>query len=251
MKFPLKLHWKTQICSWPFTTSGKQRPVQAHARGTGLPLIHPCCCLEGWWTLSVHNLENHWESQKVSDKPVAAEAWQLLTSRFVLPARLGSSIQFTCNEGYDLQGSKSITCKRVSDIIVAWSDHRPVCRGEETSSIELELMRESISLTSPSCITHSILNLWLGSQPQSSVGSMVQLCFQTLPHGRGRAGWAPLNAHSLLGKFSSVPLCSAHHWVHLCSWKWEFGRSSSVVRSQWDLYCFLMVILVFWLSMRV
>ncbi|NXV83270.1 CSMD2 protein, partial [Atlantisia rogersi] len=43
--------------------------------------------------------------------------------------RLGSSIQFTCNEGYDLQGSKSITCKRVSDIIVAWSDHRPVCRA--------------------------------------------------------------------------------------------------------------------------
>ncbi|GAB0199455.1 CUB and sushi domain-containing protein 3 [Grus japonensis] len=42
---------------------------------------------------------------------------------------LGSSIQFTCNEGYDLQGSKSITCKRVSDIIVAWSDHRPVCRA--------------------------------------------------------------------------------------------------------------------------
>uniref|UniRef100_A0A8C9LA03 CUB and Sushi multiple domains 2 n=1 Tax=Pavo cristatus TaxID=9049 RepID=A0A8C9LA03_PAVCR len=45
--------------------------------------------------------------------------------------RLGSSIQFTCNEGYDLQGSKSITCKRVSDIIVAWSDHRPVCRGKK------------------------------------------------------------------------------------------------------------------------
>uniref|UniRef100_A0A7M4DYW0 CUB and Sushi multiple domains 2 n=1 Tax=Crocodylus porosus TaxID=8502 RepID=A0A7M4DYW0_CROPO len=43
--------------------------------------------------------------------------------------RLGSSIQFTCNEGYDLQGSKSITCKRVSDMIAAWSDQRPVCRA--------------------------------------------------------------------------------------------------------------------------
>uniref|UniRef100_A0A8C9F9J0 CUB and Sushi multiple domains 2 n=1 Tax=Pavo cristatus TaxID=9049 RepID=A0A8C9F9J0_PAVCR len=48
--------------------------------------------------------------------------------------RLGSSIQFTCNEGYDLQGSKSITCKRVSDIIVAWSDHRPVCRARRATS---------------------------------------------------------------------------------------------------------------------
>ncbi|MEE6484219.1 hypothetical protein FKM82_013795 [Ascaphus truei] len=42
--------------------------------------------------------------------------------------RLGSSIQFMCNEGYDLQGSKSITCMKVSDMFAAWSDHRPVCR---------------------------------------------------------------------------------------------------------------------------
>uniref|UniRef100_A0A803VYI3 CUB and Sushi multiple domains 2 n=1 Tax=Ficedula albicollis TaxID=59894 RepID=A0A803VYI3_FICAL len=45
------------------------------------------------------------------------------------PGVLGSSIQFSCNEGFDLQGSKSITCKRVSDLIVAWSDHPPVCRA--------------------------------------------------------------------------------------------------------------------------
>uniref|UniRef100_A0A7N4NRF0 CUB and Sushi multiple domains 2 n=1 Tax=Sarcophilus harrisii TaxID=9305 RepID=A0A7N4NRF0_SARHA len=43
--------------------------------------------------------------------------------------RLGSSIQFTCNEGYDLQGSKRITCMKVSDMFAAWSDHRPVCRA--------------------------------------------------------------------------------------------------------------------------
>lgn len=42
--------------------------------------------------------------------------------------RLGSSVQFTCNEGYDLQGSKRITCMKVSDMFAAWSDHRPVCR---------------------------------------------------------------------------------------------------------------------------
>ncbi|XP_029427966.1 CUB and sushi domain-containing protein 2 isoform X2 [Rhinatrema bivittatum] len=43
--------------------------------------------------------------------------------------RLGSSIQFTCIDGYDLQGSKSITCMKVSDMFAAWSDHRPVCRA--------------------------------------------------------------------------------------------------------------------------
>ncbi|XP_077882007.1 CUB and sushi domain-containing protein 2 isoform X5 [Ictidomys tridecemlineatus] len=43
--------------------------------------------------------------------------------------RLGSSVQFTCNEGYDLQGSKRITCMKVSDMFAAWSDHRPVCRA--------------------------------------------------------------------------------------------------------------------------
>lgn len=49
-----------------------------------------------------------------------------------LSPRLGSSVQFTCNEGYDLQGSKRITCMKVSDMFAAWSDHRPVCRGEGT-----------------------------------------------------------------------------------------------------------------------
>uniref|UniRef100_A0A8C8AY99 CUB and Sushi multiple domains 2 n=1 Tax=Otus sunia TaxID=257818 RepID=A0A8C8AY99_9STRI len=82
----------------------------------------------------------------LSDKPVAAEASQSLTSPFVLSARLGSSIQFTCNEGYDLQGSKSITCKRVSDIIVAWSDHRPVCRAR---MCDMYLRGPSGVITSP------------------------------------------------------------------------------------------------------
>lgn len=50
--------------------------------------------------------------------------------RRTLSPRLGSSVQFTCNEGYDLQGSKRITCMKVSDMFAAWSDHRPVCRGE-------------------------------------------------------------------------------------------------------------------------
>ncbi|XP_042194838.1 CUB and sushi domain-containing protein 1 [Callorhinchus milii] len=43
--------------------------------------------------------------------------------------RLGSSVQFSCDDSYELQGSKSITCMRVTDMFAAWSDHRPFCRA--------------------------------------------------------------------------------------------------------------------------
>ncbi|XP_036397589.1 CUB and sushi domain-containing protein 1-like [Megalops cyprinoides] len=43
--------------------------------------------------------------------------------------RRGSSVHFSCDEGYELQGSKSITCLRVTDSYVGWSDDRPVCRA--------------------------------------------------------------------------------------------------------------------------
>ncbi|KAG2464902.1 CSMD3 protein, partial [Polypterus senegalus] len=42
---------------------------------------------------------------------------------------LGATAQFTCDEDYVLQGSKSITCQRVAEVFAAWSDHRPVCKG--------------------------------------------------------------------------------------------------------------------------
>lgn len=38
-------------------------------------------------------------------------------------------MHFSCDEGYELQGSKSITCLRVTDSYVGWSDDRPICRG--------------------------------------------------------------------------------------------------------------------------
>ncbi|XP_067863040.1 CUB and sushi domain-containing protein 2 [Heptranchias perlo] len=49
--------------------------------------------------------------------------------RIGLDFRLGSSVQFSCDDGYELQGSKSITCMRVTDMFAAWSDHRPFCRA--------------------------------------------------------------------------------------------------------------------------
>lgn len=48
----------------------------------------------------------------------------------VSPHRVGSSVQFSCDDSYVLQGSKSITCQRVTDTLAAWSDHRPICRSK-------------------------------------------------------------------------------------------------------------------------
>lgn len=46
---------------------------------------------------------------------------------------IGSEVQFTCGEDYVLQGSKTISCQRVAEVFAAWSDHRPVCKGKNTS----------------------------------------------------------------------------------------------------------------------
>ncbi|KAG5855860.1 hypothetical protein ANANG_G00001150 [Anguilla anguilla] len=43
--------------------------------------------------------------------------------------RRGAAVHFSCDEGYELQGSKSITCLRMSDGYTAWSEERPVCRA--------------------------------------------------------------------------------------------------------------------------
>uniref|UniRef100_A0A4W3K4U9 Sushi domain-containing protein n=1 Tax=Callorhinchus milii TaxID=7868 RepID=A0A4W3K4U9_CALMI len=46
--------------------------------------------------------------------------------------RVGASLQFSCDDSYVLQGSKSITCQKVTDTLAAWSDHRPFCRGKSS-----------------------------------------------------------------------------------------------------------------------
>ncbi|KAF7710922.1 hypothetical protein HF521_009794 [Silurus meridionalis] len=47
---------------------------------------------------------------------------------------VGASIQFSCDDSYVLQGSKSITCQRVTETLAAWSDHRPSCRTRTCGS---------------------------------------------------------------------------------------------------------------------
>lgn len=46
-------------------------------------------------------------------------------------SRRGATVHFSCDEGYELQGSKSISCLRVTDSYVGWSDDRPICRGND------------------------------------------------------------------------------------------------------------------------
>uniref|UniRef100_A0AAZ3P372 CUB and sushi domain-containing protein 1 n=1 Tax=Oncorhynchus tshawytscha TaxID=74940 RepID=A0AAZ3P372_ONCTS len=48
--------------------------------------------------------------------------------------QVGASIQFSCDDSYVLQGSKSITCQRVTETLAAWSDHRPICRSKTCGS---------------------------------------------------------------------------------------------------------------------
>ncbi|KAL7877435.1 hypothetical protein SRHO_G00040780 [Serrasalmus rhombeus] len=48
--------------------------------------------------------------------------------------QVGASIQFSCDDSYVLQGSKSITCQRVTETLAAWSDHRPICRTRTCGS---------------------------------------------------------------------------------------------------------------------
>ncbi|GCC19449.1 hypothetical protein chiPu_0000001, partial [Chiloscyllium punctatum] len=43
---------------------------------------------------------------------------------------LGAAVQFTCDEDFVLQGSKSITCQTIAEVFAAWSDHRPVCKAK-------------------------------------------------------------------------------------------------------------------------
>nr|KAF6426478.1 hypothetical protein HJG59_009168 [Molossus molossus] len=59
---------------------------------------------------------------------------------------LGSTVQFSCDEDYVLQGAKSITCQRIAEVFAAWSDHRPVCKVKTCGS---NLQGPSGSFTSP------------------------------------------------------------------------------------------------------
>nr|XP_032817255.1 CUB and sushi domain-containing protein 3-like isoform X3 [Petromyzon marinus] len=44
--------------------------------------------------------------------------------------RLGATVQFACDEGFVLLGSKSVVCQRLADVFAAWSDQSPQCKAQ-------------------------------------------------------------------------------------------------------------------------
>ncbi|XP_023614240.1 CUB and sushi domain-containing protein 2 [Myotis lucifugus] len=102
---------------------------------TGASLPAPVISSKNWLRLHFTSDGNHRQRGFSAQYKLCFETPVLPTALLhgkdvgVCWKQLGSSVQFTCNEGYDLQGSKRITCMKVSDMFAAWSDHRPVCRA--------------------------------------------------------------------------------------------------------------------------
>lgn len=73
-----------------------------------------------------------------------------------LICRRGATVHFSCDEGYELQGSKSITCMRVTDNYVGWSDDRPICRGTTHAHL---LNAKFLSFRKhPTCVLYGLYN---------------------------------------------------------------------------------------------
>uniref|UniRef100_A0A8B9R3A7 CUB and Sushi multiple domains 1 n=1 Tax=Astyanax mexicanus TaxID=7994 RepID=A0A8B9R3A7_ASTMX len=114
---------------------------------TGMNLPSPVISSKNWLRLHFTSDSNHrrkgfssqyqgkggsvWASQggmaaDICPDPGTPENGKRIGSSF----QVGASIQFSCDDSYVLQGSKSITCQRVTETLAAWSDHRPICRSK-------------------------------------------------------------------------------------------------------------------------
>ncbi|EFB24608.1 hypothetical protein PANDA_012115 [Ailuropoda melanoleuca] len=73
---------------------------------------------------------NQWyKGEKVLNPKPGGEIALTEGDKIALFLHLGSTVQFSCDEDYVLQGAKSITCQRIAEVFAAWSDHRPVCKA--------------------------------------------------------------------------------------------------------------------------
>uniref|UniRef100_A0A8B9JH09 CUB and Sushi multiple domains 1 n=1 Tax=Astyanax mexicanus TaxID=7994 RepID=A0A8B9JH09_ASTMX len=77
-------------------------------------------------SLSIYLLSQGGMAADICPDPGTPENGKRIGSSF----QVGASIQFSCDDSYVLQGSKSITCQRVTETLAAWSDHRPICRSK-------------------------------------------------------------------------------------------------------------------------
>ncbi|XP_019903180.2 CUB and sushi domain-containing protein 1 isoform X3 [Esox lucius] len=141
--------------------------------------------------------------------------------------QVGASIQFSCDDSYVLQGSKSITCQRVTETLAAWSDHRPICRTRTCGS---NLRGPKGFITSPNYPVQYENNahcVWVITAVDN--GKVIKLAFEefdlergydTLTVGDGgKIGDARRVLYVLTG--SSVPdlivSMSNQMWLHLQS----------------------------------
>uniref|UniRef100_A0A5F9CUY6 CUB and sushi domain-containing protein 3 n=1 Tax=Oryctolagus cuniculus TaxID=9986 RepID=A0A5F9CUY6_RABIT len=93
--------------------------------------------------LALHiSIFNEYLSSNLCPDPGEPENGKRIGSDF----SLGSTVQFSCDEDYVLQGAKSITCQRIAEVFAAWSDHRPVCKVKTCGS---NLQGPSGTFTSP------------------------------------------------------------------------------------------------------
>uniref|UniRef100_A0AAQ4PH74 CUB and Sushi multiple domains 1 n=1 Tax=Gasterosteus aculeatus aculeatus TaxID=481459 RepID=A0AAQ4PH74_GASAC len=97
--------------------------------------------------------------------------------------QIGASVQFSCDDSYVLQGSKSITCQRVTDTLAAWSDHRPICRTRTCGS---NLKGPKGVITSPNYPVQYENNahcVWVITAMES--GKVIKLSFEEFDLERG------------------------------------------------------------------
>ncbi|CAG05694.1 unnamed protein product [Tetraodon nigroviridis] len=159
--------------------------------------------------------------------------------------QVGSSVQFNCDDSYVLQGSKSITCQRVTDTLAAWSDHRPICRTRTCGS---NLRGPKGIITSPNYPVQYENNahcVWVITAMDS--GKVIKLSFEefdlergydTLTVGDGgKIGDTRRVLYVLTG--SSVPdlivSLSSQMWLHLQS---DDTIGSAGFKAEYEVSCF-------------
>ncbi|XP_037548906.1 CUB and sushi domain-containing protein 3 [Nematolebias whitei] len=140
---------------------------------------------------------------------------------------IGSVVQFSCEEDYVLQGSKTISCQRVAEVFAAWSDHRPVCKVKTCGS---NLQGPSGTFTSPNFPIQYDSNaqcVWIitASNPNKVIQINfeefdLEIAYDTLTIGDGGEVGDPTTILQVLsGSFVPDLIVSMTHqmWLHLQS----------------------------------
>ncbi|KAF5899105.1 CUB and sushi domain-containing protein 3 isoform X2, partial [Clarias magur] len=140
---------------------------------------------------------------------------------------IGAMVGFTCDGDHVLQGSKSITCQRVAEVLAAWSDHPPVCKVKTCGS---NLYGPSGTFTSPNFPIQYESNsqcVWIitASNPNKVIQINfeefdLELGYDTLTIGDGgEVGDSRTIIQVLTGSFVPDLIVSMTHqmWLHLQS----------------------------------